>query len=87
VKLEKYMPKLTVTRVLWKPEPSLLEAAEAWIYVGGAHYTSFSYAVTAEQLADFAEMAEIEFVHINKDTKVYNLRNELRLNDIAWKLR
>lgn len=87
VKLEKDMPKLPVARVLWKPEPSLKESAEAWIYAGGAHHTSFSYVVTAEQLADFAEMAGIEFVHINKDTKVFNLRNELRLNDIVWKLR
>jgi L-arabinose isomerase len=86
VKLEKDMPKLPVARVLWKPEPSLKESAEAWIYAGGAHHTSFSYVVNAEQLADFAEMTGIEFVHINKDTKVYNLRNELRLNDIVWKL-
>lgn len=86
VKLEKDMPKLPVARVLWKPEPSLKESAEAWIYAGGAHHTSFSYVVNAEQLADFAEMTGIEFVHINKDTKVYTLRNELRLNDIVWKL-
>lgn len=87
VKFDKDMPKLPVARVLWKPEPSLKEAAEAWIHAGGAHHTSFSYVVTAEQLADWAEMVGIEFVHINKDTKVYALRNELRLNDIAWKLR
>lgn len=87
VELEKDMPKLPVARVLWKPEPSLKESAEAWIYAGGAHHTSFSYFVTADQLTDFAEMAQIEFVHINKDTKVSTLRNELRLNDIAWKFR
>jgi L-arabinose isomerase len=87
VKLEKAMPKLPVARVLWKPEPSLKAAAEAWIYAGGAHHTSFSYVVNAEQLADFAEMTGIEFVHINKDTKVYALRNELKLNDLVWKLR
>jgi L-arabinose isomerase len=86
VKLENDMPKLPVARVLWKPEPSLKEAAEAWIYAGGAHHTSFSYEVTAEQLADFAEMAQLEFVHINKDTKPYALKNELKLNDIIWKL-
>jgi L-arabinose isomerase len=87
VSLENDMPKLPVARVLWKPEPSLKSAAEAWIYAGGAHHTSFSYVVDAEQLADFAEMMDIEFVHINKDTKVSALRNELRLNDIAWKLK
>jgi L-arabinose isomerase len=86
VKFDRNMPKLPVARVLWKPEPSLKESAEAWIYAGGAHHTSFSYIVTAEQLADFSEMVGIEFVQINKDTKVYNLRNELRLNDLVWKL-
>jgi L-arabinose isomerase len=86
VKLEKNMPNLPVARVLWKPEPSLKEAAEAWIYSGGAHHTGFSYAVSSEQLADFAEMSGIEFILINKDTNIYNLRNQLRWNDLVWKL-
>lgn len=80
------MPKLPVARVLWKPEPSLQVAAEAWIYAGGAHHTVFSYKVTAEQLIDWAEMAGIEYTLINKDTNLLNLRNELRWNEIAWKL-
>lgn len=80
------MPKLPVARVLWKPEPSLQVGAEAWIYAGGAHHTVFSYNVTAEQLIDWAEMAGIEYVLINKDTTILNLRNELRWNEIAWKL-
>ncbi|MHB8065524.1 MAG: L-arabinose isomerase [Ruminiclostridium sp.] len=80
------MPKLPVARVLWRPEPSLQVSAEAWIYAGGAHHTVFSYNVTAEQLIDWAEMAGIEYVLINKDTNLLNLRNELRWNEIAWKL-
>lgn len=80
------MPKLPVARVLWKPQPSLQVGAEAWIYAGGAHHTVFSYNVTAEQLIDWAEMAGIEYVLINKDTTILNLRNELRWNEIAWKL-
>jgi L-arabinose isomerase len=87
VKLEKEMPKLPVARVLWKPQPSLKESAEAWILSGGAHHTSFSYKVSAEQLADFTEMAKIEFVLINNDTKLYNLKNELKWNDLIWQLR
>ncbi len=81
------MPKLPVARVLWKPEPSLEVGAEAWIYAGGAHHTVFSTVVTAEQLIDFAEMLDIEYVLINKDTTILNLRNELRMSDIAWKLK
>ncbi len=80
------MPKLPVARVLWKPEPSLQVGAEAWIYAGGAHHTVFSTQVTAEQLVDWAEMAGIEYVLINKDTTIQNLRNELRWNEIYWKL-
>ncbi|WP_163192270.1 L-arabinose isomerase [Clostridium thermarum] len=86
VELKYDMPKLPVARVLWRPDPCLKTAAEAWIYAGGAHHTSFSYVVKAEQLADFAEMMGIEFVHICKDTTIPALRKELRLNDIAWKL-
>jgi L-arabinose isomerase len=87
VKSEKAMPKLPVARVLWKPQPSLRDSAEAWILAGGAHHTGFSYKVTAEQLVDWAEMAAIECVLINKNTTTYTFRNELRWNDIAWRLR
>ncbi len=80
------MPKLPVARVLWKPEPSLQTGAEAWIYAGGAHHTVFSYNVTSEQLIDWAEMAGIEYVLIDRDTTIRSLRNELRWNEIAWKL-
>ena len=31
-------PNLPVAKVLWKPEPSLSEATESWIYAGGAHH-------------------------------------------------
>jgi L-arabinose isomerase len=87
VEIEKDMPKLPVARVLWKPQPSLSESAEAWIYAGGAHHTVFSYVVTVEQLVDWAEMAGIECVIIDKNTKLLAFRNELRLNDAAWRIR
>ncbi|GAB4490234.1 MAG: L-arabinose isomerase [Anaerolineales bacterium] len=51
------LPKLPVARALWLPRPNLKTAAAAWIYAGGAHHTSFSYAVTAEHLRDFASIA------------------------------
>lgn len=81
------MPRLPVARVLWKPEPSLSTAAEAWILAGGAHHTCFSYAVTTEHLVDWAEMTGIEVVIIDDSTRILNFRNELRLNDLYWKLR
>lgn len=86
VEAEKALPKLPVARVLWKVQPSLKDGVESWIHAGGAHHTGFSYVVTTEQMVDFAEMAGIEAVVIDKDTKPAALRGELRLNDIAWKL-
>lgn len=87
VKFENDMPKLPVARVLWKPEPSLKVGAEAWIHAGGAHHTSFSFAVNAENLSDWAEMVGIETLLINKDTNIHSFKNEIRWNEIAWKLK
>lgn len=87
VKPEHDMPNLPVARVLWKPQPNLRDAAEAWIHAGGAHHTCFSFNVSQEQLADFAEMVGIECLFINKDTNLTAFRNELRWNDLAYKLR
>lgn len=85
VQLVKAMPKLPVARVLWKPQPSLRDSAEAWIYAGGAHHTVFSYNVSTEQLVDWAELAGVEVVIINKNTSVLQFRNELRWSEVAWK--
>lgn len=63
-------PNLPVAKLLWKPEPSLSEATEAWIYSGGAHLTVFSFDVTTEQLCDFVEMTKIECVVIDEDMKL-----------------
>lgn len=84
IKVEKEMPKLPVARILWKPRPSLRDSAEAWILAGGAHHTCFSFAVTTEQLQDFAEIAGIECVVINEHTSPQSIRNELRWNDMFW---
>lgn len=76
------MPKLPVARVLWKPKPSLRDAAKAWILAGGAHHTSFSYSVTTEHMMDWAEMAGIEFILINEETtNMYKFKEQLKIND------
>jgi len=80
------MPKLPVARVMWRPEPSLAEGAECWILAGGAHHTCFSYAVTSEQLRDWAEIMGIECVVIDRDTKPALFRDMLRVNDVVWSL-
>ena len=80
------LPKLPVARALWVPQPNLKVGAEAWILAGGAHHTGFSQAVTGEQLEDFSEIAGIEYVVINKDTKIRDFKKELRWNEIYYHL-
>lgn len=81
---EHAMPRLPVGRVLWKPHPSLTEAAEAWIYAGGAHHTVFSYAATPDQMQDLAELAGIECVIIDQDSTVAGVRDALRWGEQVW---
>lgn len=78
-------PNLPVAKVLWKPQPSLSEATEAWIYAGGAHHTALSFALTAEQLEDFAELVGIECVTIDNNTVLKQFRKELQWNQALWK--
>src|SRR5690625_5063252 len=80
------MPNLPVARVMWKPLPDLETSAEAWILAGGAHHSVMSYDLTAEHMRDFAEMVGIEFIHINENTNIVELKKELLYNDLAWKL-
>ncbi len=86
-KQEHDMPKLPVAAVLWKPLPNLETSAEAWIYTGGAHHSVLSYDLTAEDLRDFAEIMDIEFIHIGEETDINALRKELTWNDLVWKLK
>ena len=79
------MPKLPVARVLWKPYPNMHTGCAAWILAGGAHHTCYSQNVTSEHLTDFAEMADIEMVLIDKDTQIHQFKNELRWNEMYYK--
>jgi L-arabinose isomerase len=86
VPTEQPLPNLPVARALWTPRPDLKTAAAAWIYAGGAHHTSFGYSVTAEHLRDYAEMAGIEFLVIDEDTKLDEFKDKLRWNDLYYTL-
>jgi len=78
------LPKLPVARALWIPRPDLTTAAATWILAGGAHHTGFSQGVTVEHLEDFAEMAGIEFLLINQDTRLSDFKKELRWNEAYY---
>jgi L-arabinose isomerase len=84
VKPDTPLPNLPVARALWIPKPNLEIAATSWILAGGAHHTGFSQAITQEYLEDFAEMAGIEYLLINQETKVSEFKEELRWNEIYY---
>ena len=80
------LPKLPVARALWVPQPDLKTSAATWILAGGAHHTGFSFDLTAEHLEDFAEIAGMEFLLIDKSTTVAGFKKELRWNDLYYHL-
>lgn len=86
VKAEHEMPKLPVARALYVPRPDFRRGCQAWLLAGGAHHTSWSQAVTGEQLSDLAGMLGIECVRIGNHTELGALKNELRWNDAAYRL-
>jgi L-arabinose isomerase len=80
----KKLPKLPVARVLWHPQPNLKLAAEAWILAGGAHHICYSQSVTPNHLRDFAEMLDIEYILIDSDSKIEDIKNELKWNSVYY---
>ncbi|NLF51921.1 MAG: L-arabinose isomerase, partial [Leptolinea sp.] len=86
VPTEQPLPKLPVARALWTPQPDLKRAAAAWIYAGGAHHTSFSFALTQDYLRDYAEMAGIEYVAIDNSLDLNQFKQQLKWNDLYYHL-
>ena len=80
------LPKLPVAGVLWKPYPDMKTGCAAWILAGGTHHTGYSQNLTAENMQDFAEMANIEFALIGKHTNLYQFKNELRWNEVYYQI-
>ena len=81
------MPNLPVARVMWKAMPDLLTGIKCWIAAGGAHHSVLSTQVNSQMLEDWADMMDIEFVRIAKDTTFAQIKEKLFLSDLAWKLR
>jgi len=81
VKVDRPMPKLPVARALWIPRPDFKRSCQAWLLAGGAHHTSFSQAVTSQELEDLAGILGVEFVRIGHGTDLAELKKELRWSD------
>jgi L-arabinose isomerase len=80
------LPKLPVARALWVPQPNFRDGIAAWIYAGGAHHTVFSHALTADHVADLADIAGIECLRIDENTQLHAFKNELRWNEVSYLL-
>jgi L-arabinose isomerase len=81
------LPKLPVAATLWECRPDFETAVSAWILAGGAHHTGYSYSVSTELLEDFARIAGIEMVRIDRDTKLSSFEQELRTNEVYYRLK
>jgi L-arabinose isomerase len=79
------LPNLPVARVLWKPLPDMKTGCTAWIYAGGAHHSGYSQNLSSEYFEEFAAMAGIEFVLIDKNTQLRQLKNELKWSEVYYK--
>jgi L-arabinose isomerase len=84
VRPEQPLPRLPVARAIWIPEPNLKVAATAWILAGGAHHTALSRALSPQHLEDFAEMADIEYLLIERNTTIENFKKELKWNRLYY---
>ncbi|WP_264272754.1 L-arabinose isomerase [Duffyella gerundensis] len=80
------LPKLPVARALWRAQPSLATASEAWIVGGGAHHTVFSQALDLDDMRLYAEMHNIEIVVIDEHTTMHGFKDTLRWNDLYYRL-
>jgi L-arabinose isomerase len=78
------LPILPVARAVWSPRPDLKTSAAAWIHAGGPHHFVMSQALTSEHVEDFAEMAGVECLVIDAQTRLRDFRNQLRWNEAAY---
>jgi L-arabinose isomerase len=86
VKPQQPLPRLPVARAVWECKPDFKTACAAWIHAGGAHHTGFSYAVTTEHMADFAEMMGVELAVIDASTGLREFRQQLRTDEVYYHL-
>lgn len=82
----KPLPRLPVASAVWECRPDFKTAAAAWILSGGAHHSGYTNALTSEHLEDFASMAGIEMITIGDGTRLADLKQQLRWNEVYYHL-
>ncbi|MEO7124696.1 MAG: L-arabinose isomerase [Nakamurella sp.] len=80
------LPKLPVARAVWRPEPSLTTSAECWLIAGGSHHTMLTTQLGVEAIEDFAEIARMELLTIDADTRPRAFARETRWNQAYFRL-
>jgi L-arabinose isomerase len=80
------MPNLPVARVFWRGRPDFRTGTSAWILAGGAHHSVLSFSLSAQHIEDWAEIMGVEYVHIGEGTTIDGLKQQLFLNDLAWRI-
>jgi L-arabinose isomerase len=80
------LARLPVARAVWAPRPELSTAAEAWLIAGGSHHTVLTTAIGLEPLRDFAQIAGLELVVIDAETRIGRFADELRWNQAYYHL-
>ncbi len=78
------MPKLPVAYAAWKPEPDFITGNEAWILAGGTHHSVLTYDLDAKHFENLANMLDVEFIYISKDTTIRGLKTELAVSNHLW---
>jgi L-arabinose isomerase len=80
------LQRLPVARAVWTPRPGLSTAAEAWLIAGGSHHTVLTMSLGLEPLRDFAQIAGLELVVIDAETRIGRFADELRWNQSYYHL-
>lgn len=85
IKTPHALPKLPVANALWRTQPDLPTASEAWMIAGGAHHTVFSQALTIDDTRRLADLYGIELAVIDQHTTLASFRDQLRWNDAYFR--
>jgi L-arabinose isomerase len=78
--------RLPVGHAVWRPAPDLATSAEAWLLAGAPHHTVLSSAVGMEAMTDYARMAEVELLWIDRHTTSRRFADEIRWSSAYYRL-
>ncbi|GAA1575124.1 L-arabinose isomerase [Leucobacter aridicollis] len=80
------LPKLPVGHAVWRPQPDFHTSATCWLAAGAAHHTVMTTQIGVEAFRDFARMTGTELLEIGADTSARGFEQELRWNEISYRL-